>query len=84
MPENLVEEVLASYCQVYEKIYKKPAGDVRALRGDWVVVNGVKMHAHELAVLTRRLIDENQLTIEDCSPSPGRRHRLLRWLQRQF
>lgn len=84
MPETLVEEVLASYCQVYEMIYKKPPGDVRALRGDWVVVNGVKMHAHELAVLTRRLIDENHLALEDCSPAPSKRHRLLRWLRRPF
>jgi hypothetical protein len=80
MPDNLVSEVLASYCQVYEVIYKKQPSDVRVLRGDWVVVNGVQMHAQELAALTRTLIDEHQLSTADC---PDKRvSRFSRWLRR--
>ena len=52
------EQALRGYASAYQKVYKHMPKDLRALDGNWVVVNGARIQANELQYLTARLEQE--------------------------
>ena len=52
------EQAMRGYANAYHKLYKRMPKDLRALDGNWVVVNGARIQAVELQYLTARLEQE--------------------------
>jgi hypothetical protein len=52
------EQAMRSYASAYQKLYKRLPKDLRALDGNWVVVNGARIQTVELQYLTARLEQE--------------------------
>ncbi|HVU12235.1 MAG TPA: hypothetical protein VHD90_13205 [Phototrophicaceae bacterium] len=52
------EQAMSGYADAYQKLYKRMPKDLRALDGNWVVVNGARIQASELQLLTTRLQQE--------------------------
>lgn len=52
------EKAMLGYADAYQKLYKRMPKDLRALDGNWVIVNGARIHVSELEFLTNRLQQE--------------------------
>ncbi len=58
---STTEKIVAHYSEAYQRLYKREPRDLRMIDGDWVIVNGARMRANELAYLTEQLqIEYNQ------------------------
>ncbi len=58
------EQALVGYADVYVKLYNRLPNELRTLDENWVVVNGARIHATELATLTESLEEEYAVVLE--------------------
>ena len=72
------EQAMISYAEAYERLYKRTPRDLRAIDGNWVVVNGARMSVTELEYLTQQLQLEYRQGIADRR---GVVARLIKWFK---
>ena len=72
------EQAMISYAEAYERLYKRIPRDLRAIDGNWVVVNGARMSVTELEYLTQQLQLEYRQGIADRR---GVVSRLIKWFK---
>ncbi len=52
------EQAVLSYADAYHKLYKRMPKDLHALDTEWIVINGARLQACELQLVTMRLQQE--------------------------
>jgi hypothetical protein len=76
--EISAERALTGYAEAYHKLYNRIPKDLRAVDGDWVIVNGARIRVNELEYLTRQLEMEYS---QDVGQKKGLVLRLLNWFK---
>lgn len=72
------EILMHNYAEAYEKLYKRRPRDLRAVDGDWVIVNGARMRLGELEHLTKQLQLEYKQSLADKRNMVSR---LIKWFK---
>lgn len=72
------ELLMRNYVEAYEKLYNRRPRDLRAVDGDWVVVNGARMRLIELEHLTQQLHLEYSQSLESRKSVVSR---LVKWFK---
>jgi hypothetical protein len=57
------EHAMHNYAEAYEKLYNRRPRDLRAIDGNWVIVNGARIRVTELEHLTQQLLSEYKQTV---------------------
>ena len=70
--------VMMRYSEAYEKLYNRRPRDLRAVDGDWVIVNGARMRLSELEHLTNQLQMEYRQTLSSKRDIVSR---LIKWFK---
>jgi len=65
MMTQTAEQVINYYTEAYQKLYKRTPKDLHVIDSEWVVVNGARMRASELAYLTSQLQQEYTQSLEE-------------------
>ena len=72
------EHVMRNYAEAYEKLYNRRPRDLRAVDGNWVIVNGARMRINELEILTHQLQMEYHQSISGKKSIVSR---LIKWFK---
>lgn len=72
------EILMHNYAEAYEKLYNRRPRDLRAVDGDWVIVNGARMRLGELEHLTKQLQLEYKQTLANKRNVVSR---LIKWFK---
>jgi hypothetical protein len=72
------EILMRNYAEAYEKLYNRRPRDLRAVDGDWVVVNGARMRLNELEHLTKQLQLEYKQSLDNRRSVVSR---LIKWFK---
>lgn len=72
------EHVMRNYAEAYEKLYNRRPRDLRAVDGNWVIVNGARMRINELEILTQQLQMEYRQSISNKKSLVSR---LIKWFK---
>jgi hypothetical protein len=52
------DQILRNYAQAYHKLYKRYPRELHRIDNDWVLVNGARISAADLNLMTQKLLDE--------------------------
>lgn len=72
------QQIMSSYAEAYQLLYKRQPKELRLLENGWVSVNGARMRATELQFLTDQLHKEYR---RDLMQRRNVVQRLLNWFK---